>query len=164
MDFTPGGFVNRTVQDFKITFPTQVMGTRARQLAMSVIYLSPLLVLCDSPENYRGQAGVEFFRGLPTVWDDTLVLNAAVGQSVALARRCGQRWYIAAMNGDDAVELRVPLNFLGEGRWTLRGFGDKPDAEPTEIVESTEGVGAETRLRLSLSPAGGYAGVIDQAK
>jgi alpha-glucosidase len=62
MDFTPGGFLNRTAADFKVTAPAQVIGTRARQLAETVVYFSPLLCLCDSPENYRGQPGVEFFR------------------------------------------------------------------------------------------------------
>ncbi|HEX7652686.1 MAG TPA: glycoside hydrolase family 97 catalytic domain-containing protein, partial [Verrucomicrobiae bacterium] len=78
MDFTPGGFLNTRPADFKITYPAQVMGTRARQLAMTVIYPSPLLVLCDSPDNYRHQPGVDFFRQLPTVWDDTRVLTASV--------------------------------------------------------------------------------------
>ncbi len=113
MDFTPGGFINRAPKDFKITAPAQVMGTRARQLAMTVIYPSPLLVLCDSPANYRGQAGVEFLRGLPTVWDETVVLNAEVGKSIVIARRSGERWFLAAMNGDAAASLTVPLKFLG---------------------------------------------------
>lgn len=51
------------------------MGTRARQLAMTVIYPSPLLVLCDSPKNYRGQSGIEFL-----VWGE-------VGRSIVIARR-----------------------------------------------------------------------------
>jgi alpha-glucosidase len=114
MDFTPGGFLNRKPEDFKMTFPAQVMGTRARQLAMTVIYPSPLLVLCDSPANYRGQPGVEFFRNLPTVWDETVVLNAEVGKSIVIARRSGERWFLAAMNGDAAASLNVPLNFLAK--------------------------------------------------
>jgi alpha-glucosidase len=122
MDFTPGGFLNRAPKDFKITAPTQVMGTRARQLAMTMIYPSPLLVLCDSPANYRGQPGVEFLRGLPTVWDETVVLNAEVGKSIVIARRSGERWYLAAMNGDAAASLNVPLKFLGRVLPTIQSF------------------------------------------
>ena len=164
MDFTPGGFLNRAPKDFKITAPTQVMGTRARQLAMTVIYPSPLLVLCDSPANYRGQPGVEFLRDVPTVWDETVVLNAEVGKSIVIARRSGDRWYLAAMNGDAASSLNVPLNFLGLKQWTLRAFADDPTASDYQaVVESTSGVDGKTALKLSLAPGGGFAGIISKA-
>jgi alpha-glucosidase len=91
MDFTPGGFLNRAPKDFKIAAPAEVMGTRARQLAMTVVYPSPLTVLCDSPKNYRGQPGIEFLRNLPTVWDQTVVLSGEVGRSIVIARRSGER-------------------------------------------------------------------------
>lgn len=87
MDFTPVGFINRPPERWNMTAPAEVMGTRARQLAMTVIYESPLVVLCDRPLNYSGQPGIEFFRDLPTVWDETVVRSAQVGKYVALARR-----------------------------------------------------------------------------
>ena len=164
MDFTPGGFLNRKPADFKMTFPAQVMGTRARQLAMTVIYPSPLLVLCDSPANYRGQPGVEFFRDLPTVWDETVVLNAEVGKSIVIARRSGDRWYLAAMNGDAAASFKVPLNFLGRKKWALHSFADDPKFSDYQVVvESASGVNAKTVLTLSLAPGGGFTGIISQA-
>jgi alpha-glucosidase len=164
MDFTPGGFLNRKPEDFKTTFPAQVMGTRARQLAMTVIYPSPLLVLCDSPANYRGQPGVEFFRNLPTVWDETVVLNAEVGKSIVIARRSGDRWFLAAMNGEAAATLNVPLNFLGRKQGVLHRFADDPKFSNYQtVLESTAGVNAQTVLTLILAPGGGFAGIINQA-
>lgn len=159
MDFTPGGFLNRTAADFKVTQPAQVIGTRARQLAQTVVYFSPLLVLCDSPANYRGQPGVEFFRGLPTVWDETVVLSAEVAQHVVIARRSGDRWYLAAMNGDAPLTLTVPLGFLGDGEWTVRAFADTPESAtaPTSIAETRTVVRSAGTLTLTLAPAGGYA-------
>jgi alpha-glucosidase len=159
MDFTPGGFLNRTPAEFKVTAPAEVVGTRARQLAETVVYFSPLLCLCDSPENYRGQPGVEFFRGLPTVWDDTVALSAEVAQHLVIARRSGNRWYLGAMNGDAPLSLRVPLKFLGAGRWKLHAFADTPESarQPERIADTTATVGAEDTLELSLAPAGGYA-------
>ncbi len=162
MDFTPGGFLNRQPADFKMTFPAQVMGTRARQLAMAVIYPSPLLVLCDSPANYRGQPGVEFFRNLPTVWDETVVLNAEVGKSIVIARRSGDRWFLAAMNGDVAATLNVPLHFLGRKQGALHRFADDPEFSNYQtVVESTSVVNAKAVLTLSLAPGGGFAGIIN---
>jgi alpha-glucosidase len=164
MDFTPGGFLNRAPKDFKVTAPAEVMGTRARQLAMTVIYPSPLLVLCDSPKNYRGQPGIEFLRDIPTVWDQTVVLSGAVGKSIALARRSGNRWYLAAMDGDDAESLNLPLKFLGKGEWTLRSFADRLDGQPSEIAETHQPVNAATVLPVKLSAAGGFAAVISKEK
>jgi alpha-glucosidase len=164
MDFTPGGFLNRAPKDFKTTAPAEVMGTRARQLAMTVIYPSPLMVLCDSPQNYRSQPGVEFLRGLPTVWDETVVLEGDVAKSIVIARRTGNRWYLAAMNGDDAMQLPVPLKFLGKGKWTLSNFADNTSSSDYQaVVESSLGVDAKAVVPLSLLPAGGFAGIISQA-
>ena len=163
MDFTPGGFLDRAPKDFKITHPTQVMGTRTRQLAMTVIYPSPLLVLCDSPKNYRGQPGIEFLRRIPTVWDDTIVISGEVGKSIVVARRSGARWYLAAMNGDDAAQLSVPLKFIEKGSWTLHGFADKTGSSDYQSIdESSRKVDATTMLPLSLNPAGGFAGILSQ--
>jgi len=163
MDFTPGGFLNCAPKDFKITSPTEVMGTRARQLAMTVIYPSPLLVLCDSPQNYRGQPGVDFLRDLPTVWDETKVLQGEVAKSIVMARRSGDRWYLAAMNGDDAIERQTPLAFLGAGTWTLQRFADNTESDDYQaVVESKDTVDAQTVLSLSLKPAGGFAAILSQ--
>jgi alpha-glucosidase len=163
MDFTPGGFLNRAPKDFKTAFPAEVMGTRSRQLAMTVIYPSPLLVLCDSPQNYRGQPGVEFLRNLPTVWDETVVLEGDVAKSIVIARRSGTRWYLAAMNGDDATQLQVPLKFLGKGKWTLRSFADNPDSSDYQaVVETKRAVDAKAAVPLSLLPAGGCVGIISK--
>jgi alpha-glucosidase len=164
MDFTPGGFINRPVAEFKITQPAEVMGTRARQLAEPVIYFSPLMVLCDSPANYRGQPGSEFYRGLPTVWDETVVPLAEVAQHLVIARRSGNRWWLAAMNASEPVSLRVPLGFLGPGRWILRSFADGPDSatKPEHVVEKRQTVTTADTVRLDLGPAGGYAAVLSQ--
>jgi len=163
MDFTPGGFINRAPKDFKTTVPAEVMGTRARQLAMTVIYPSPLLVLCDSPQHYRGQPGVEFLRNLPTVWDETVVLEGEVANSVVLARRAGSRWYLAAMNGDTAKQWQVPLKFLGKGKWTLRSFADNPGGSDYQaVIETNRAVDAKAEVSVSLLPAGGFAGIISQ--
>jgi len=163
MDFTPGGFVNRTPSTFKVTYPAQVIGTRVRQLAMTVVYRSPLLVLCDSPANYRGQPGVEFFRGLPTVWDDSMVLSAEVDKYIVIARRSGSRWYIAAMNGDAPLTLKVPLSFLGSTNknWSLHEFADGDDpTKPETVAETTRDIDMSSPLTLHLQPSGGYTAVI----
>lgn len=162
MDFTPGGFINVPVKEFKITQPAMVMGTRARQLAMPVVYESPLTVYCDSPENYRGADGIDYYRGLPTVWDETVVVSAEIAGHIVIARRSGGAWWLAAMNGDAALTLRVPLRFLGEGAWTLEGFADAPDAveKPTHVSKVSRAVTSADEVEIRLAPAGGYAATL----
>lgn len=165
MDFTPGGFINRAPGEFKITSPSQVMGSRARQLAMTVVYFSPLQVLCDSPGNYRGQPGMEFLRNLPTVWDETVVLEGEVARSIIIARRSGDSWYLAAMNGDEAMQLQARLTFLDKGKWTLRSFADNTESSDYQAVtESAAEVDAKTVVPISMLPAGGFAGIITREK
>jgi alpha-glucosidase len=166
MDFTPGGFINRTTAAFKPgAVPTEVVGTRARQLAMTIVYPSPLLVLSDSPKNYHGQKGVDFLRDIPTVWDESVVVSGEVGKSIVVARRSGHRWYLAAMNGDAAAELSVPLSFLSAGAWSLRAFADQPDGSDAQaVIESTRPISPGSPLRLSLAPGGGFAGILSETK
>jgi len=164
MDFTPGGFINVTPAQFKIAQPAAVMGTRARQLAMPVVYLSPLTVFCDSPTNYHGAAGIEFYRNFPTVWDDTVVPSADVARHLVIARRSGDRWWLAAMNGNDALKLHVPLRFLGAGNWNLHSYADAPDAatEPTHVVENARAVTSADAIDIDLAPAGGFAATLSK--
>jgi alpha-glucosidase len=164
MDFTPGGFINVPPASFKITQPAEVMGTRARQLAMPVIYLSPLTVFCDSPANYRGAAGSDYYRNFPTVWDETFVPSAEIARHIVVARRRGDAWWLAAMNGAQALKLSVPLRFLCEGSWTLHSYADAADAEtaPTHVKESSRTVTAGDTLELELAPAGGFAAILSK--
>jgi alpha-glucosidase len=104
---------------------------------------------------------VDFLRNIPTVWDETEVLQGEVGQSIVMARRSGNRWYVGAMNGDDAIELKTPLTFLGDGNWTLKSFADTTESDDYQaVVQSTETVTAQTVLSLSLKPAGGFAAIL----
>lgn len=124
-------------------------------------------VVVDSPLGlgFKGQRGIEFLREMPTVWDDSVVVSGEVAKSIVVARRAGQRWYLAAMNGEAGAELSVPLSFLRDGAWTLRAFADQPDgADAQAVIESTRTVDRGSVLRLSLAPGGGFAGIISPTK
>jgi alpha-glucosidase len=106
---------------------------------------------------------VEFLRALPTVWDETVVLEGEAAKSVFIARRAGNRWYLAAMNGDEAAQLQVPLKFLGKGKWTLRRFSDNTGSSKYQaVVETSLGVDAKAVVSLSLLPAGGFVGILSK--
>lgn len=161
MDLTPGAFLNRSSKDFRVTAPSQVIGTRAHELAKTVAYPSPLLVLCDSPKNYLGQPGAEFLRNLPTVWDESVVVQGEIGKSFVVARRSGTRWYLVAINGEDAETLQASLHFLGSGKWNLESFSDiSAGSDYQAIALGTGTVDSATNLTLQLLPAGGYAAIL----
>ena len=113
MDYTPGGFRNVTAAEFapRNELPV-VMSTRAHQLAMYVVYDSPLQMLSDTPSAYRGEPGAEFLKAVPATWDETRVLDGKIGEHVVIARRHGSEWFVGAMT-DAARKIAIPLGFLG---------------------------------------------------
>ena len=91
-DFTPGGFLNRQPDKFKTNVkPTQVQGTRAGELALFVCYDSPVCCVCEHPDNLRDQPGADFLKIVPTVWDETRVLDGAVGEHLVMVAPIGRR-------------------------------------------------------------------------
>ena len=108
MDYTPGAMNNATQKGFS---PRDIdpmsMGTRCHQLAMFVVYESPLTVLADSPVNYDKAVGMDFISMVPTTWDDTRFLQGTVGDYIVLARKKGEAWYIGAMTDWEAREIEV---------------------------------------------------------
>jgi len=156
MDYTPGGFRNVTPQAFEPRFILpSVMTTRAHGLAMFVVYESPLTVVADTPDAYRGQPETAFISQVPTTWDETRFLSGEIGQSIVLARRKGADWYIGAMTNEDGRRARVPLAFLGEGRFEATIYAD--GAAPAQTRISTRAVTARDALDLTLAPSGGAA-------
>lgn len=93
--------------------------TNAHQLAMTVVYYSPLVFLFwyDKPMKYQqGEwPELEWFAECPTTWDETRALSGRIGEYVVVARRQGQRWLVGAMTNETARTLDVPLSFLGSG-------------------------------------------------
>ncbi|MBR6435664.1 MAG: glycoside hydrolase family 97 protein, partial [Thermoguttaceae bacterium] len=115
-DYTPGGMLNRQPEKYSKTRPTQVVGTRAHELALCVLYDSPITTLCDTPEHYRGAAGVEILRNLPTVWDETTALDGAIGEFFVQTRRIGSVYYAAAITDANARQYKLNLSFLAPGK------------------------------------------------
>jgi alpha-glucosidase len=160
MDYEPGGFENATAADF---YPREdkpfTLGTRAHQLALLVVFDSPLTTLADAPAAYAGQKELEFIAAVPTVWDQTRAVSGRVGEFVAVARRSGNEWYLGSITNWDAREVEVPLDFLGSGEWSAEIYSDAPDADvhPKHTVIEQKRVSASQKLKLTLAPGGGAA-------
>jgi len=163
MDYTPGGFLNSNKGEFRTQSPTMVQGTRAHELAKFVIFDSPYLVACDHPDNYRDQVGRGFLQEVVSVWDDTKVLNGEIGDYITMARRDGDRWFLASMTNSMARELEIKLDFLDEGTsYELISYQDSDATlqDATVAEKQTSDVGAGDKITLDMAPGGGYAAFI----
>jgi alpha-glucosidase len=157
-DYTPGGFLNRQPDQFKIDpNAAQVQGTRAAELALFVVYDSPLCCVCDHPDHYRNQPGADFLKIVPTVWDDTRVLDAEVAEYLVMARRSGNDWFLGALTGVKTREIAVKLDFLGESRWNAHIWKDADDSRinaENMDVENRQVTSVDT-WNIRLAPGGG---------
>ena len=155
MDFTPGGFRNVTLEQFKPDMnQPKVLGTRCHQLAMFVVYESPLMMVCDDPAAYRGQPGLEFIRHVPSSWDETKVIEGKIAEEIIIARRRGADWYVGGMTDWTAREVSIPLGFLGEGEYEAEVYRDVAADRPTEMEIVKMVVNARSELAVRMASGG----------
>ena len=136
------------------------LGTRCQQLAMYVVFESPLQMLSDSPSNYeREPEAMEFLAAVPTVWDETRVLDAKIADYVVVARHSGKEWYIGAMSDWTPRELDLNLSFLPEGTFHMQSYEDGVNADRMagDYKMKKSEVSKSTKLRIKLAPGGGWA-------
>jgi alpha-glucosidase len=160
MDYTPGAFNNAT-EDRYVAQNTNpmAMGTRAQQLALYVVFQTPIQMVSDSPEMYAGQPAFQFIRDVPSSWDSTQVLDGEPGEYITMARHHGDDWYLGSFTNWTPRTLDVPLSFLGPGEYRAEIYADGPDAatDPKHVVIRKQTVRKGQTLKLMLAPGGGCA-------
>jgi alpha-glucosidase len=160
MDYTPGGFNNVTREAFVARDNSpMVMGTRAQQLALYVVYEAPLAMVSDAPSAYANQPAFQFIRDVPTSWDATRALDGEPGEFATIARRQGKEWYLGSITNWTARDVRVPLDFLGAGKYTAEIYEDAADAaeNPKHVAIRHQTVRKTDTLTLHLASGGGCA-------
>ena len=164
MDFTPGAMINTTAQNHRISFYRPMgLGTRCHQVSMYMVFESPLLMLCDAPcTYYREEETTKFLSKIPTVWDETQVLEAKVADYIVIARRKGDSWYIGAMTDWTAREFNIDFSFLEEGSYSLEMMSDGPNANryAQDYKLETAGINQNTKMKIKLASGGGWAAII----
>ena len=160
LDYTPGGFNNVTEDSFVGRGQSpMVMGTRAQQLALYVVFQTPIQMVSDSPQAYANQPAFKFIHDVPTAWDTMRVLNGEPGEFVTIARSHGNEWYVGSITNWTPRELQVPLNFLGTGRYIAEIYQDAADAgtNPKNVTIRRQIVYKGEELTLHLATGGGCA-------
>jgi alpha-glucosidase len=162
MDYTPGAMLNATKGNFFGNNNNPMsQGTRVHQMAMYTLFEAPLQMMADSPSKYlQNPECAAFIANIPTTFDETVVLGGEMGEWLALARRKGNTWYVAAMNNWTPRDLQLDLSFL-DGR-KARVFADGINADR----EATDWQGYEQTLdgspvNVHLAPAGGWTAIIE---
>ncbi|MCF7740919.1 MAG: glycoside hydrolase family 97 protein [Candidatus Marinimicrobia bacterium] len=161
MDYTPGAMINATKNNFHPFFSRPMsQGTRCQQLAMYVVYESPLQMLADSPSNYYKETEcMDFLSRVPTTWDKTIVLDGKIGEYIIIARKSGQEWYVGAMTDWTVRDLNIGLDFLENGNYNIDIFKDGPNAHRNAIdfTREQKKIKSGEKLKIHLAPGGGWA-------
>lgn len=161
MDYTPGLFRNATKSQYRpVNDLPMSQGTRVHQLAMYAIYDAPLQMFGDTPsEYYKEHECTSFLAAIPTVFDESVVTSAEVGEYIVSAKRKGNTWYAGALTNWDARTVDVPLAFLGDGTYKAIIFSDgvnaDRNAEDYKVTEQT--VTKNDVLKAVMQPGGGWA-------
>jgi alpha-glucosidase len=161
MDYTPGAMRNAVKNEYAPVYSNPMsQGTRCHQLAAYILFEAPLNMLCDSPSNYRKETDcTTFLAAIPTVWDETVALDAKIAQYAAIARRKNNQWYLAAMTNWDERQLTLDLSFLGPGNYQAEIYRDGVNAHrvATDYKTETIDIPPHKTLTIKMAPGGGFA-------
>ena len=166
MDYTQGAMLNGCRNSFHPSWNEPMsQGTRCHQLALYIVLESPLNMLCDSPTNYEKEPDyTRFVAEIPTVWDETCVLQGEVGEYIVTARRKGDTWYIGGITNwtERDVEIALPvvdLNIGGKTTIELYTDGTNANRRGSDYRHATFNSPLST-LHLHLAPGGGFVAKI----
>jgi alpha-glucosidase len=156
------------------------MGSHASQLAKLVCIYSPWQFVYwydrprDPEEEGRGEAvsrgqiievpELTFIDEIPTVWDDTRVIDGYPGEFAVVARRSGKRWFVGVLNGSQARDFRIPLDFLTPGpEYEALLYYDHPDAGTiTRVGIERVTVSSNESINRSIKAGNGLAIIIKE--
>jgi alpha-glucosidase len=160
MDFTPG------ILSLKGQGDSDILSTIAKQLALYVVIYSPVQMVADTPENYaKFPNEMKFIRDVPTDWQETRVLNGAIGDFATIARkeRGGEGWYIGGVGDEQERSVSFKLDFLtADKKYKAEIYRDGDDAdyrtsERHSIIIETKYLTSADNLSVRMAPGGGFA-------
>jgi alpha-glucosidase len=130
--------------------------TWAHQVASAAVFTAPLLTYAAHPQKLRDNPCAPVIKSIPATWDETVVLpESEIGDIAAFARRSGDTWFLAVLNGPAARTLRVPLKFFGKAESSALLIRDDPNDPAAVKVEKTGARRGDT-LTIRMSAGGGF--------
>jgi len=130
--------------------------TWTHQVATAAVFNEPLLTYSAHPTNLLNNPCLPMIKSLPSIWDQTIVLPASeIGELAVFARRSGDTWFLAILNGPAARTIQVPLSFLGPGEYHAMTIRDREDDPAAVQIEHTMARRRDS-LRIELANGGGF--------
>lgn len=166
MDYEPGILDNATQKTFRpISEKVMSMGTRMHQAAMFVVYESPIQLFSGNPS--QGHLEPEFMSlvgDIPTTWDETIVLDAKLGEYIVTARRKDNNWYIGGMSNWTGKTIDLDFSFIPQGTYdvTVATDGVSADRYPSDYTISHKSV--DRKITITMAKGGGFIVVLKQKK
>lgn len=165
MDYTQGAMLNGGKWNYHPCWMEPMsQGTRCHQLALYIVLESPLNMLCDSPTHYEREPDyTRFVAGIPTVWDETRVLQGEVGEYIVTARRKGNTWYVGGITNWTERDVEIDFEELQSDSATqplsysvtLYSDGINAHRKGSDYKLSTFHSPLST-LKVHLAPGGGF--------
>ena len=113
----------------------------------------------DKPSAYEGEPELEFWKQIPTVWDETKVLQGEPGQFITTTRRKGEEWFVGTVTNNESRTVKVPFSFLPAGKkYIATIYSDDPKvATKTKVKVEKKKVDSKTVMTVNLMASGGQA-------
>lgn len=160
-DYEPGFLNNATIKGTRPVagVPTSG-GTRCHQLAMFVVYDSPIQTFSGNPS--QGMQEPDFMQllgNLPTLWDETIIPDAKVGEYIISARRKGNDWFVAGMSNWTERDITIKLDFLGSGDYKATICKDGINASryaADYVIQKSVAIKNNDEITVHIAPGGGF--------
>lgn len=167
MDYTPGAMISMQPEVYTSERPNSAsIGTRAYQMALFVVFESGIQMLADSPTNYyKEKECTDFITAVPTTWDETVVLEAKVGEYAIVAKRKGTKWFIGGITNGAEKErnFEIKLDFLKDKKYNLTSFEDGINAgyQAMDFRKKSTTVTNRDAVKIKMVRNGGWAAILD---
>jgi len=160
LDYEPGLLLNAQKDQFRpIGKNPMSIGTRCHQLAMFVVYDSPLQIFSGNiSQGLQEPAFMELLGSIPTVWDETRILQGKIGEFIVTARRKGNDWFVAGLNNSEARDIHLPLDFLAAGNYSITVCKDGVNADNygSDYTLTITSSNKEGKQYIHMAPGGGF--------
>lgn len=143
-------------------YDKRMINTLAHQLTLPIIYYSPLQFMhwYDTPNEYSDEPEMALWSAIPTVWDESRMVQGKIGEYVVQARRSGDEWFVGAITNTEAREVVINLSEIlpKGGKYTVAVYEDDPTlTTKSKVKTSSRNVKASDTLKFTLQPSGGVA-------
>ena len=170
MDYTPGVF---QLNNFRYDSPETknidkgaiVPSTIGKELALYVVYYSPMQMAADLPKHYsKHMDAFSFIKNVPVDWSERKILNSEFREYVSMARKDknSENWYVGGITNENERKLKIDFSFLESGKeYTMKMYLDTQNTHwkenPMEYQISERAVSSNDNIDIYLAPGGGFA-------